>query len=86
MSQMSLFSPGNGASHADRLIKLRDVEQILTRYFRPESRPSRNTIIGWIEEGFLLGTQLGSGRNYYVYESSLRSFEQKLQAENYAAA
>lgn len=61
----------------DRLVKLRDVERELARYFHAESRPSRNTIIGWIEEGTLLGLQLGSGNNYYVLESSLERFKER---------
>lgn len=70
----------------DRLIKLRDVEHILEEYFHRDSRPSRSTIIGWIEDGTLNGTQLGRGRNYYVYELSLDSFKSKLAAQNYEMA
>jgi hypothetical protein len=35
----------------DNLVKLRDVERAIAGYFHPDSQPSRNTIIGWIEEG-----------------------------------
>jgi len=66
---------------ADRLIKLRDVEQVLREYFYEGSRPSRSTIIGWIEDGTLAGQQLGSGRNYYVFESSLERFKQRLSSD-----
>lgn len=59
---------------APRLVKLREVERILADCFPDGSRPSRNTIIGWIEEGTLNGMQIGSGRNYYVFESSLHAF------------
>lgn len=60
---------------ADRLVKLRDVEQILREFFCEGSCPSRSTIIGWIEEGTLDGQQIGPGRNYYVFESSLEAFK-----------
>ena len=72
---------------ADRLIKLRIVEQIFREFFGDESCPSRSTIIGWIEEGTLYGQQIGSGRNYYVWESSLEDFKAKhLQNTMRAAA
>ena len=86
-TQASLFATiPTQPSTADRLIKLRDVERILSSCFHVESRPSRNTIIGWIEEGTLLGMQLGSGRNYYVFESSLDEFKEKLQSQRFAFA
>jgi hypothetical protein len=74
-------SPTRPVSTADRLVKLRDVESILAGHFRRESCPSRTTIIGWIEDGTLIGTQLGRGRNYYVYESSLQAFTDRLAAQ-----
>lgn len=55
----------------DPLVKLRDVEQLLAEHFYRASRPSRATIICWIEDGTLRGKQIGPGRNYYVYKSSL---------------
>lgn len=78
MNQATLFPVAITTPTTDRLIKLRDVERELASFFHRESRPSRNTIIGWIEEGTLLGTQLGSGKNYYVYESSFERFKLKL--------
>lgn len=70
----------------DRLVKLRDVERSLASCFHRDSRPSRNTIIGWIEEGLLMGKQLGPGHNYYVWESSLSSFIEKLKSEALSVA
>lgn len=80
-NQPSLFTP-RAAAPADRLIKLRDVEREIADCFHRDSRPSRNTIIGWIEEGMLIGLQLGSGNNYYVWETSLQQFKQTLIAES----
>lgn len=79
--QMSLFAVPNSNANSDRLIKLRDVERSLADCFHRDSRPSRNTIIGWLEEGILLGKQLGSGHNYYVWESSLNRFKAQLTSE-----
>lgn len=70
----------------DRLIKLREVETVLREYFPEGSCPSRSTIIGWIEDGTLLGKQLGSGRNYYVLESSFERFKDGLLDEFKVAA
>lgn len=58
---------------ADRWVKLRDAEARIAKEFTPDSRPSRNTLIGWIEDGTLVGRQFGRGRNYFVTESSLKS-------------
>lgn len=79
--QQALLFPTTNNSAPDRLIKLRDVERSLADCFHRDSRPSRNTIIGWLEEGLLLGKQLGSGHNYYVWESSLLRFKAQLSAE-----
>lgn len=80
--------PGRPAKGDDifsgRLVKLRDVERSLADYFHHDSRPSRNTIIGWIEEGTLSGKRLGTGNNYYVYETSLANFIERLQPERSA--
>lgn len=67
----------------DPLIKLGVVEKILEKVFL--RAPSRPTIIGWIEEGTLLGRQIGRGDNWYIYQSSLDDFicsvsQQKLAA------
>jgi hypothetical protein len=65
----------------DRLVKLGEVETILGRIFMP--RPSRPTIVAWIEEGLLEGKQIGGGSNWYVFSSSLdkliRSCQQQSQ-------
>lgn len=86
-AQIQLEFNGPLRPPADRLIKLRDVEREIADLFHAESRPSRNTIIGWIEDGTLLGRQLGSGNNYYVWESSLDRFRRQLldEAVRYAA-
>jgi len=70
----------------DRLVKLRDAERILAGYFHRDSCPSRTTIIGWIEDGTLIGTQLGRGRNYYVCQSSLDAFITHLEAKTMSLA
>lgn len=67
---------------APRLVKLREVERLLRDCFPDGSRPSRNTIIGWIEDGTLNGKQIGTGRNYYVFESSVREFIGRITDES----
>lgn len=62
----------------DPLIKLGEVERILSEVFRPA--PSRPTIIGWIEEGTLEGRQVGVGNNWFVYESSLSKLIRESQS------
>lgn len=61
----------------DPLIKLGEVERVLAKIFRPG--PSRPTIVAWIEDGTLEGHQLGLGRNWFVYKSSLDNFIHELQ-------
>ncbi len=85
MNQVTLF-PMTKTGVVDRLIKLRDVERSLADCFHADSRPSRNTIIGWLEEGLLLGKQLGTGHNYYVWESSLERFKQQLNSDSMSIA
>lgn len=55
----------------DRLIKLGEVERILSQIFYPA--PSRPTIVAWLEEGVLDGRQIGRGEHHYIYESSLNN-------------
>jgi hypothetical protein len=62
----------------DPLIKLVNVEQILSRIFQPA--PSRPTIVGWIEDGTLEGRQVGRGDNWFVYQSSLDNFIRQSQS------
>lgn len=62
----------------DPLIKLGEIERVLAKIFRP--CPSRPTIVGWIEDGTLEGHQLGLGRNWFVYKSSLDQFILQLQS------
>lgn len=70
--------------HIDRLIKLNEVERVLSRIFAPA--PSRPTIITWLEDGTLEGKQIGRGDNYYVYESSLNQFIESVQKPQGLAA
>lgn len=63
---------------APRLVKLREAERLLHDCFPDGSRPSRNTIIEWIEDGTLNGKQIGRGRNYYIFDDSLRQFIQRV--------
>ena len=81
MRDLPLFPQTDASPASDRLIKLRDAEPRIFELFHPGSRPSRNTIIAWIEEGRLMGTQLGDGKNYYVVESSLERFLDGLRGE-----
>lgn len=67
----------------DKLVKLGEVERILAQRFCNNSKPSRATIIGWIEEGTLRGRQIGSGKNYYVYTSSLEKLLNSLEKEDF---
>ena len=55
----------------DPLVKLHVVETVLRDIFDPI--PSRHTIVAWIEEGKLEGRQVGRGRNWHVYQSSLQN-------------
>jgi len=79
MSNLSLFP-------SDRLIKLRDVERRLEEIFDRESRPSRSTLIGWIEDGTLDGVQIGRGLNYFVRESSLDRFFDRYYSNAFSRA
>ena len=56
----------------DPLIKLGEVERILANVMRPV--PSRPTLVAWIEDGTLEGKQIGTGDNWWIYESSLNNF------------
>ena len=60
--QMPLFP-------ADKLYSLSRVEDILVEVVDPV--PNRQTLINWCESGYLLGKQLGPGRMWHVYQSSL---------------
>lgn len=53
----------------DPLIKLGEVERILSQVFCPA--PSRPTIVSWLEDGTLDGKQIGRGDNWFVYKTSL---------------
>lgn len=67
----------------DPLIKLGEVERVLSRIFSPV--PSRPTLIAWIEDGTLEGKKIGRGDNYYVYRSSLDAFIIASQPQRRAA-
>jgi len=56
----------------DPLLKLSVVEAHLAKVFQPV--PDRLTIYTWLEDGTLAGEQVGRGRNWYVYASSLSKF------------
>lgn len=66
---------------SDRLVKLRDAERIIASCFDDGSRPSRMTIIAWIEDGTLSGKQIGPGKNYYVFRSSLDRLLNEITAD-----
>lgn len=66
----------------DRLWKLREVEKALSKVF--VRLPSRNTLIGWIENGTLHGKKIGRGKNYYVFQSSLERFIGRNQLERHS--
>lgn len=67
----------------DPLLKLIEVERILSQVFRPA--PSRPTIVQWIEDGTLEGKQIGRGDNWFVYQSSLDNFILASQPRKLAA-
>lgn len=57
----------------DSLVKIEVAERdYLSKVFK--QLPDRETIIGMIDDGTLAGEQIGRGRNWYVYESSLLNF------------
>jgi len=68
----------NPLPNYDPLIKLESVERELEKYFQPV--PHRLTIYGWLEDGTLVGEQIGRGKNWYVYESSFTKFIHALVA------
>lgn len=57
----------------DPLYPLGEVERILQQIF-PAGGPSRPTLISMCETGEFEGTQLGRGRTWYVYKSSLDQY------------
>lgn len=67
----------------DPLIKLVEVERILSKVFFPA--PSRPTIVAWIEDGTLDGKQIGRGDNWFVYQSSLNNLIVQSQPVKLAA-
>lgn len=56
----------------DKVIGLGEVERRLAQ--RMDAPPSRPTLIGYIENGWLLGFQHKFNKRYFVYESSLDLF------------
>ncbi|MFV0388392.1 MAG: hypothetical protein ACK5NT_06530 [Pyrinomonadaceae bacterium] len=72
------------AVNEDELLKLGDVERTLAPYFAEGSKPSRKLIIGLFEEGVLDGVQLGKGRNYWIYRSSLNELINNLKRRVYS--
>ncbi len=61
----------------DPLLKLSLVEDQLAKIFQPV--PDRITIYTWLEDGTLEGEQIGRGRNWYIYTSSLNAFILQMQ-------
>lgn len=57
----------------DPLLRLGEVERALQRIFFG-SAPSRPTLIMMCQDGTLDAIQLGRGRNWFVYKSSLNEF------------
>lgn len=56
----------------DKIIGLGEVERRLGRLM--DAPPTRPTLIGYIENGWLLGFQNKFNKRYFVYESALESF------------
>jgi hypothetical protein len=63
----------------DQLYPLAEVERILQQIF-PTGGPSRPTLISMCETGEFDATQLGRGRTWYVYKSSLDQYIVACQA------
>lgn len=64
----------------DRLHRLGVVERVLEKIFG-DCKPSRPTLITMCEEGILEAIQLGRGRNWFVYESSLDRYIRATQPD-----
>lgn len=64
--------------NVDRLLKLSVVEEHLAKIFEPV--PDRETICAMIEDGTLEGRQIGPGKNWFVYSSSLNEFILSIQS------
>ena len=67
--------------NVDQLYRLGVVERVLSAIF-PEDTPSRPTLIKMCEEGILDGKQLGRGRHWHVYKSSLDSYIRATQPDS----
>lgn len=70
---------------SDPLVKLGDAIREIELYFDKTSVPKRATIIAMIDDGSLRGKQLGKGKNYYVFRSSLKMLVQNLSNEKAVA-
>lgn len=44
------------------------IDEFLDREFTPESRPCRKTVVNWIKQGIVDGTELGG--KFWVYEAN----------------
>lgn len=60
---------------SDRFFRLRDVEEVLSKVM--VSKPSRTTLLNWLDEGTLEGRKMSFG--WIVYESSLKEFINSMQ-------
>lgn len=69
----------------DKILGLAEVERRLARLMTDP--PTRPTIIGYIERGWLLGFQHTFNKRYFVYESSLEAFiEETIPSKEQIAA
>ena len=68
---MNVYQPP--LPNLERLLRLGEVERALQKIFR-ESTPSRPNLIMMCQDGTLEAIQLGRGRNWFVYETSLDNF------------
>jgi len=64
--------------YIDELLKLGVVERALQKVMLG-SAPSRPTLVAMIEDGTLDGIQLGRGRYWFVYRSSLDDYILRIQ-------
>lgn len=64
----------------DPIIKLSVAQRELGKYVQPV--PDLKTIVAWCESGELNGTQLGPGKLWYIFSSSLDEFILRLHARS----
>lgn len=64
----------------DPIVKLSVAQRELAKIIRPV--PDLKTIVAWCESGELTGTQLGPGRCWYIFTSSLDELILRLHARS----